>query len=82
MGGDEEHPAVTQPKVGDLDLSRMPTEFGRLVAPVKLIGLAEGKDRRNEHLPRVMLLLALPVPHIGLQRHMRTRIAFILQLLK
>ena len=56
ISADEEHSAVAQPDVRDLDLGRHPRQHHVLVAPVELIGLARREHQR----------------HIGLRRRCRT----------
>ena len=57
IGPHQEHPAVAEPDVGDLDRRRHPAEHHHLVRPVELIGLARREPQRDEHRA---LLRALP----------------------
>ena len=47
ISADEEHSAVAQPDVRDLDLGRHPRQHHVLVAPVELIGLARREHQRH-----------------------------------
>jgi hypothetical protein len=48
IGSHQEHPAVAQPEVGDLDRGRHPAEHHHLMRPVEPVGLARREPERDE----------------------------------
>ena len=67
ISADEEHSAVAQPDVRDLDLGRHPRQHHVLVAPVELIGLARREHQRHIGLRR--RCRTAPPPRLGVAPH-------------
>ena len=65
IGSHQEHPAVAEPDVGDLDRGRHAAQHHHLVRPVELVGLARREPQRDEH--RALLRLpAAPLADVTL----------------
>jgi hypothetical protein len=48
IGSHQEHPAVAQSDVGDLDRGRHPAEHHHLVRPIELVGFTRREPQRDE----------------------------------
>ena len=48
IGSHEQHPAVAEPDMGDLDRHRRAVDQHHIVAPVELVGFSRGKAKRHE----------------------------------
>jgi hypothetical protein len=68
IGPHEQHPAVAEPDVSDLDRHRHPVDQHHLVAPVELVGLTRRKAQRHEGGGRRRCLLAAPATGIAADR--------------
>ena len=61
IGAHEQHPAVAEPDVRDLDRDRHAAEHHDLVAPVELVGLARREPQRHEGFRRRRAALGAPL---------------------
>ena len=60
----KEHPAVTEPEMGDLDLDRHAIELNHLMAPVELKGFPRRKAQRDVGRRRRLPTLIAPSPGV------------------
>src|ERR1051326_6405030 len=65
IGDAERHSAVTEAKVGDLDLDGNPSQLDHLMAPVELKGFTRREALGNEGRNGKPACLLSPFPHIA-----------------
>ena len=68
IGPHKQHPAVTEPDMGNLDDHRRAAQQDDFVAPVELIGLPRSKAQRNIGGGRRLPMLLGPSPGVAAQR--------------
>jgi hypothetical protein len=78
----EQHPAVTEPDLGDFDHRRHPVQDDDLMAPIELVSLARRETQRDVGSNRTARCPPLPRPRIAPDSVVATRISLPLQRLE
>ena len=82
VGADQEHAAVAEADVGDLDLAGHAREPRGLVAPVELEGLARREGERDEDGLRARAALRHPAPGVAAHAVVAAGVALLAQALE